>query len=43
MNLCKNKIMFISMTEKPTAVLIRSKEIASKYNQLWDYFWKESE
>jgi len=42
MNICKDKILLISLSEKPTGILIHSKEIAKQYHELWDSLWKAS-
>ena len=40
MNLFKDKIIIMSLSEKPTAILIKSKEISKQYHKLWDNLWK---
>lgn len=40
MNIFGDKVLIISLSEKPTAILIKSKEIAIQYHRLWDSLWK---
>lgn len=42
MNLFKDKILIMSLSEKPVAILIKSKEISKQYNKLWDNLWGTS-
>jgi len=40
MNIYNNKVLIISLSEKPVGILIESKEIADQYHGLWDNIWK---
>ena len=42
MNIYQDKILIISLSEKPIGILIESKEIASQYHELWDNIWKSA-
>lgn len=42
MNIFEDKILLMTFENKPTAVLIHSKEIAQQYTRLWDSLWKIS-
>lgn len=39
MNIFKDKIIIMSLSEKPVSILIKSKEIATQYHKLWDNVW----
>lgn len=40
MNIFKDKVLIISLTQKPVAILIHSKEVADQYHNLWNSLWK---
>ena len=40
MNIYNGKVLIISLSEKPTGILIESEEIARQYHKLWDSIWK---
>ncbi len=40
MNIYKDSIIIFSLSEKPVAIRIRSKEIAKQYHELWDSIWE---
>lgn len=42
MNIFGDKILLMSLSSKPTAILIQSKEIANEYHKLWDTIWKKA-
>ncbi len=39
MNIFRNKIIIMSLSDKPVAVLIESGELARQYGDLWDSLW----
>ena len=43
MNIFKDKIIIMSLKEKPISILIKSKEITNQYHDLWDSIWKIAE
>jgi sugar-specific transcriptional regulator TrmB len=42
MNIYGDKVLIISLSEKPIGILIDSKEIAKQYHDLWNNIWKKS-
>lgn len=42
MNICGDKVLIISLSDKPVGILIESKEISKQYHDLWDNIWKKS-
>lgn len=42
MNIYKDGILIFSLCDKPTAILIKSKEISVQYHRLWDSLWNKS-
>lgn len=42
MNIFEDKIILMTLSEKPTAILIQSKEIAQQYHNLWNEIWEKS-
>jgi sugar-specific transcriptional regulator TrmB len=41
-NIYGDQILIMTLSEKPTGILIKSKEIANQYNKLWESIWKVS-
>lgn len=39
MNIFNDKIIIMSLSEKPVSILIKSKGIANQYHRLWDNLW----
>ncbi|MBN2052520.1 hypothetical protein JW756_03380 [Candidatus Woesearchaeota archaeon] len=42
MNIFGDKILMMSLSEKPVSILISSKEIAEQYHKMWDELWGKS-
>ena len=42
MNIYRDGILIFSFSGRPTAILIKSKEISIQYHSLWDELWKRS-
>ena len=40
MNIFKDKVLIISLSNKPIGILNQSEELAKQYHELWDSLWK---